>query len=254
MVRPDGAITLKIVSIDPAPRRGLNVFDGADTVVPISASHAFVEQISRTKDVLLCWDAPLTGPGPEALRGVGVGRASDFTQRPIESFFSRREAGFRVPKGISVRGYSGCPHWAMSRSMLGLPRTGRWDGPLDELPFRLVSADGPRPTSGRWVVEIHPAVALWLWCKETWEGDWTYKSDTTIRDGLWAALCCVLPSATSLPAPRTDDELDARVGFLLGVAWVSGSPEVVLLGDLSRGTFLLPRVCGLVEAFEGFNT
>jgi hypothetical protein len=51
-----------------------------------------------------------------------------------------------------------------------------------------------------------------------------------------------------------DDELDARIAHILGALWVAGSDEVVLLGSLEHGTFLVPRISGLEAAFRDFVT
>jgi len=242
---------MKVVSIDPAPRKGLTVFDGSDFHVPVSEASSFLEGLIQESDVLLCWDAPLTGPSSKAVHGRGSARVSDFTQRPIESFFSRKKTGFRTPKGISVRGYAGCPHWAMSRSLLGLPRVGPFDAPESSLPFSPVYSDEPRPTSGAWIVEIHPAVAAWLWCRDSWIHDtWDYKKDLLARETIWNRLSSWMEDP--LDVPDNDDQLDARIGFVLGSLWASGSDKVRVLGSLEFGTFLLPSTSRLEQAFEDF--
>ena len=90
---------MKVVGIDPAPKRGLTVFDGTDQHIPPSDAADFMRDLESEPDVLICWDAPLTGPSQVALNGNGVGFESDFTQRPIESFFRQQKTGFKTPKG-----------------------------------------------------------------------------------------------------------------------------------------------------------
>lgn len=247
---------MKIVGIDPAPTKGLDVFDGQHRRVALDRSRAFVNSLSELQDVLVCWDAPLTGPPRFAVEG-GEASGSAFSQRPIESFFLRASSGFKAPKGISVRGYSGCPHWALSRSLLGLPRVGPFDAVETSLPFGLLTTDTP-PTAGRHVAEVHPAIAIWLWCRLRRESEsgWEYKkSDAVLRD-LWNCLIAI-PGILSVfseacEAPHSDDVLDARVAYLLGRLWLGGSRSVVLLGGANYGTFLLPRVDGLEAAFLQF--
>jgi len=244
---------MKVIGIDPAPVKGLHVFDGHDRHIPLPESRSFIDELKTNWDVLVCWDAPLTGP-PFSIIGGGEARGSAFSQRPIESFFSRQRTGFKTPKGISVRGYSGCPHWALSRSLIGLPKTGPYD--KDTLPFQLLSHESQRPLRGRHIVEVHPALALWLWCREG-RGDrqsWDYKRDVSVRGQLWNQLLQIpavseVLSSTCPVAPATDDEFDARVAFALGYLWLHDPSSVVLLGSLDTGTFLLPRLEGLEKGF-----
>lgn len=246
---------VNVIGIDPAPAKGLSVFDGQDHQIPISDARRFLAEMKAKPDVLLCWDSPLTGPPRATIMG-GEAEASAFTQRPIESFFSRREHEFKTPKGISVRGYSGCSHWAMSRSLIGLPRTGPFDTESAALPFDLISSND-RPTRGRYVVEVHPALALWLWCRDVRpeHANWEYKNDPLVLREVWDCLLAVQNMAEILNAPQppdTDDILDARLAYALGRMWIEKADSVFLLGDLDHGTFLLPRVNGLNTAFENF--
>ena len=41
--------------------------------------------------------------------------------------------------------------------------------------------------------------------------------------------------------PVNDDQLDARIAYVLGKIWATGDESVVLLGGLNEGTFLLPN-------------
>jgi len=105
---------MKVCGIDPAPKKGLTVFDGSDHAIALEDSAAFMAGLAREDDLLVSWDAPLTGP-PSSVVGGSAARGAAFTQRPIESFFSRAATGFKTPEGISVQGYSGCPHWGAAR-------------------------------------------------------------------------------------------------------------------------------------------
>lgn len=247
---------MKVSGIDPAPTKGLSVFDGADRDVKLEESAAFVGQLAGEDDCLVCWDAPLTGPPSTVVAGAAAEGAA-FSQRPIESFFSRASTGFKTPKGISVQGYSGCPHWALTRCLLGLPRLGKFDAPAESLPFLPLTRDDQRPAHGRCVVEVHPAVALWLWCRDgrAATAPWNYKKDRAVLLELWDALLRVPAVASVLTevqatVPASDDQLDARVAYALGRLWLEDTVSVLLLGDADCGAFLVPGVCGIEEAFR----
>jgi len=255
---------MKVCGIDPAPKRGLQVFDGADHKIELEDSAAFLARLARDDDYLVCWDAPLTGPPSWVVEGAAA-EGSAFCQRPLESFFGRASTDFETPPGISVQGYAGCPHWALTRSLLGLPRVGRFDAKAESLPFLPATSDAQRPDSGRCIVEVHPAVALWLWCRDERgaAASWLYhrskvrKADREkVLCALWESLLKVRAFAGVFPPtlrdPGTDDELDARVAYALGRLWLDDPAEVSFLGDADTGGFLLPRVPGMEEKFRLF--
>ena len=154
---------MPVIAVDPAPGKESTVIDGTKFLKLSPRELRLGMPSGLVNETLLCWDAPLTGPGDPEPAGADP---SDFTQRPVEKFFSRKETGFKAPKGISVRPYSGCPHWAISRSILGLPRTGPYDHGFDRLPFHLLPGAEEERAGRPSVVEIHPAVGAWLWCRE----------------------------------------------------------------------------------------
>ena len=240
---------LRVISVDPAPGKESTIFDGRDfsTKTGHGLRSYLDEPGNRTPETLLCWDAPLTGPADPASAGTG----RDFTQRLIESFFMQSKAGFKTPKGISVRPYSGCPHWTITRSLLGLPRTGPYDLDFQQLPFRLLPAPPSEKADRPSVVEIHPAVAVWLWCKDIRRkaSTWNYKGKR--NDGIRKELWCIILERTGFPwgnrrTPTNDDEFDAAVGYLLGSMYfqrrgsTNGNPCVEILGDRCTGALLLP--------------
>lgn len=248
---------MRVVAIDPAPKKPSTLYDGQGfRQVPASHMRTTLSGLREHSPLLLCWDAPLTGPqDPD---GAGA-FCDDFFIRPLDGFLR----ALPPPEGISVREYAGCPHWTISRSVLGLPRIGPWDAGFDLLPFHLLPGD-PSEANGvavsqltrPCVVEIHPAVATWLWCKDTpeWKSrtgkrgkEWNYKgsgSDRAIIDRMWEVIVakCDDSLRSSLKEPRNDDELDAAVGYVLGVKWLRGDKDVVLLGDRETGAMLLPKV------------
>jgi len=251
---------MHVVGIDPAPGKESTWYDGASDGPRNLCFQCLRKRLNEVREkeegVLVCWDAPLTGPSDPS---GDTWREGDYTKRHIEKLFTNQKyrADFpQLPKGISVLGYGSCPHWTMTRALLGLPRVGPYDKPLDELPFRLCAdqATPPEPP-GHYVVEVHPALALWLWCREARgdRADWRYKKDRKVREDVWAALVEVMKNANApipwrpLPGPKNDDQLDAVVAWLLGKLWLAGKGDVRLVGDLAKGTFLLPDPCGAIN-------
>lgn len=256
------ASTMKIVSIDPAPSKDAVVFDGQLQSIPASQVPAFCWNLSQQPDTLLCWDAPLTGP---AMSVAPAGQVGSFAQRQIEQFFSRKETGFKTPAGISVLPYSGCPHWAITRASLGLPICGRFDWDTNELPFRLATSAAEISPGAARVVETHPAVAIWLWCKNLDDDDrpWVYKgrkSSRTILE-IWNTLSRiwsqtqvqqVLNMIDAIEPPANDDQLDAIVGWVLGMLLVGRHPSVGILGTRATGAIALPIDHQLQTSFNRF--
>ncbi len=252
---------MKVVSIDPAPSKPAVIFDGQqfDTVSP-SKLAAYCASLATRLDALLCWDAPLTGPASSH---------GSFSQRTIEQFFSRRETGFKAPTGISVLPYSGCPHWAITRACLGLPICGDYEIDKGRLPFLLTTdASEIKPGRAR-VVETHPAVAIWLWCRDLEDDNdgqrpWVYKGRKPSRtiEELWTSLTGIWRGIENhvvndviarIDRPTNDDELDAFVGWVLGTLLASGHKSVDILGDSCTGAIALPVTDELRKQFDTFT-
>lgn len=174
-----------ILGVDPASSRGATVFDG--TRFHRLRSGEIAGHVLRSPNTLVCWDAPLTGPPNEASQcfegdlctrviekyvGGGEVRWTDDEGHLVprsQSWRPKSTSAEAPPKGISVRGFAGLSHWTITRRVLGLPRVGPYDAPLEALPARLLvgaSASPPPPDPERpSVVEVHPAVGLWLWLR-----------------------------------------------------------------------------------------
>ena len=274
---------MQVVAIDPAPAKKSTMYSADAGFQPVPVSEMRERLGALKSPVLLCWDAPLTGPRRVEEAGFGF---RDFSQRCLDSFFARTKPfrskakppssqevkDFKAPKGISVQPYSGCPHWTISRSVLGLPRLGPYDK-CDALPFRLLpnetfGDDGKAVSKAndRFVVEIHPAVAAWLWCKDLPrtpgfppEVDWTYKGGkkeeratrARLREQMWEHIRSKI--SDTLPKPKNDDQFDAAVGYVLGRMWLNGNRDVLLLGNRETGSMLLPRVKGLETKWAEFQ-
>ena len=253
---------MRVIAVDPAPGRASTMYDGRN-FRPVEPGEMRGELRRFKAPVLLCWNAPLTGPRSLAKAGEIEG---DFTRRPIETFFSREETGFPTPEGIAVLPYAQRPAWTISRCVLGLPRVGLWDRTFDCLPFHLLpeskqdrSGPGVSKQDRRRIVEIHPAVAAWLWCREELSSrkTWRYQGaerDPGLRQEMWEIIVrqCDAELRRAMPEPQDDDQFDALVGYLLGLKWLRGD-EVILLGDRRSGALLLPRVPGLEAAWARFQ-
>jgi predicted RNase H-like nuclease len=262
---------VRIIGIDVAPARGGHIYEGGDTVLELLPDRfeEYIDRVARDRDVLIAWDAPLTG-----CRSLTTGCRS-LTRRLIEEFFDTDKFKFKghhvnpfkAPAGISVQGYSGCQHWTVSQYMVALPRIGRYHSEVKP-PFNLIVRDVDRLTSGRNIVEVHPAVAIWLWCRESRIGQdpsWLYKRGPAKRDtceALWGIL--QVKFREEFPALNTlrfgknrdfvpnDDELDAIAAWLLASCWLNQKHGVSLLGDDETGSFLLPTDEPLKQEFQRF--
>ena len=262
---------MKVLGIDCAPSRasGSTIFDGEHFlkrensrsekgVLPRQLQETLQNAKADFPDLLICWDAPLTGPSD-------VEDVSDehgaYTQRRIETVVRRTKRC-----GVSTRGYAGLPHWTLTRAILGLPRVGRYDCEQG-LPFKLLACDSARKREGHNVVEVHPAIALWLWLEPYAAAEpdlvpsdcWKYKvkceKHGTKKDERRERLASILLDRVmpdKMPAielekavrdkiSESDDRLDAFVAWLLGHQWLEQRSQVMMLGDRQAGSFLVPR-------------
>jgi len=142
------------------------------------------------------------------------------------------------------------------------------------LPFQLITEQltikQKKSLKGKYVIEVHPALALWLWLKENnkakTEFDWDYKENKETFNILVRQLLdkfekpqAVTESTNQANAKykvevtvikdenesvkektMTDDHLDAYIAWLLGTLWLKIENEVLLVGNKNTGAMLLP--------------
>jgi hypothetical protein len=236
---------MKIIGIDPAPKKETTLYDRSSGWWEVEAS-ALPDKLRQLRDSgpnLLCWDAPLT---------IGKGQRGCYYERDIETFF-RNHKNFTTPKGISVRPFAGCPHWAITHASLGLPYTGKWATELADLPYSFIgTGDRPSGAENHFVVEVHPAVALWLWCRaEIPNGPWRYKKRKVDRLRLWEVFSNIMPQRLPEKAPKNDDQIDSFIACLLGELWME-KQGVILLGSSDSGSFLVPDRESIESEFSQF--
>ena len=236
---------MRVIGIDPAPKKAATLYDRDSGWTTVAATElpATINKWSDGESTLVCWDAPLS---------IGGNGEGCYYERPIESFF-RNHREFTTPDGISVRPFAGCPHWAITHATLGLPVTGNHSVGKNSLPLAYIASGTITDANGHFVTEVHPAVALWLWCRNDLpSGPWTYKKLKRNRGILWATFSKIMADHLPKSPPKNDDEIDAFVAYLLGELWIQGT-DVTLLGDEQLGSFLVPRSDKLVQAFSEFT-
>ena len=209
---------------------------------------------------LICWDAPLTGPKLNG--GRSFRPEKNYSQRRIEAFFKtaykpghdKKLWGTNHVKGINVQPYCGCPHWIISRAVFGYPILGNFCTAQSDPKGKLQTQEAYSPSSGgKDIVEVHPALALWLMQPESerHQQDYTYKGKGAtaaeranaierlfgglkrfVRNDAEARSVVKNVSVDDL----SDDKLDALTAWVLGTLWSKNSGDVRLLGDEVDGT------------------
>ena len=245
---------ITVIGIDPAPSKRSTIFNG-ENFQHLSSDELkkYIKELyENTQKVLICWDAPLSFSTKQ--------NDSPFTQRIIEKLFMRNKLS-KTPKGISVLGYSGCPHWTISQYILGYPKISSFENEFNP-PFELVF---DRENIEKSVTEVHPAVAIWLWCKgkknEKNEEikNWEYKKSKAILREVIEVLVKekIITDILKIPI-ENDDELDAYIAWKLGTEWLKGNNtelehEVKIMGNNDTGSFLLPNKEELFKDFKEFE-
>ena len=256
---------MKVIGIDPAPAKETVIYDGAKFITKDAvALKNYLEDIKKSEDnVLICWDAPLTGIASvkaiekfkEYLSNLEKKKKpkwSPLEARIIEKYIALQD----IPKAISTNSFSQCPHWTITQYCLGLPQIFQPETPQSNLPFNLIS-EQKLPSASKNVVEVHPALALWLWLNEDSSiTRWDYKDNKGTLKNLAEKLFTKLEKQPAITIKNdkiqvtvfgkekdmNDDHLDAYIAWLLGTLWLENENKnkVLLVGNKNTGAMLLP--------------
>lgn len=281
--------TIKVIGIDPAPAKETVIYDGEKfiEVLPVELK-VYLENFKE--DTLICWDAPLTGMASEnAIRNFqqyleALAKSkkkkkpkwSPLEARIIEKYIALQD----IPKAISTNSFSQCPHWAITQYCLGLPLINDQFIQKEPIPFELITSHNEREKLSlkkNYIVEVHPALALWLWLKDSGVENWNYKGSSrkdknilgdnqpenktkifkTLTELLFKKAELLLGKQQAFDISKikvtvikskeetveektmTDDHLDAYIAWLLGTLWLKN--EVILAGNKNTGAMLLPK-------------
>ncbi len=219
---------VRVLGIDPAPKKPTAVWsaDGCQRVPAGQVREFLAEHLQPHSGLLVAWDSPLA-----------FDPAEGFSDRPFDraarAWVAKNVREGRIQQGaVSVRPFSGCPHWVHSCHVLGLPFGERIAG------LAPYSAPLEKPEPGRGLVmETHPAVALAaLWIELELEEPFPRYKGSKATAGVPAAI------AERLGFPEEagvdDDALDAFMAYRLGAQFLNR--ESRFIGDPGTGGYLLP--------------
>lgn len=219
----------RVLGIDPAPRKHAAVWDeeGLSRIPPARLRNFLQAQLAGPRGVIAVWDSPLSFDLEEGFSD----RVFDRAARAWVA--AKVREGLIEPGAVSVRPFSGCPHWALSCQVLGLPFGEGIEG------LSLCGSEVPAPEPGRGVVvEVHPAVALAaLWIDR--QPDEPFPRYKGSKAGARASAVIAAQLGFPEEAGRDDDALDAFVAYRLGTQMLTG--EAAVAGGPPGGGYLLPR-------------
>ena len=285
---------MKVIGIDPAPAKETVIYDG-EKFIEVPAIELKKEYLDKLEEgTLICWDAPLTGMATEdAIRNFqqyleALAKSkkkkkpkwSPLEARIIEKYIALQDPT-TIPKGISTLPYTGCSHWAITQHCFGLPLINDEFKPPETLKtFKLITSQNEREklsSNKKNIIEVHPALALWLWLKKANEAksefdsefDWDYKKNKETFKILAKQLFDKFGQPKAITEPKdqanekyrikvtvikknkveaeekpknmTDDHLDAYIAWKLGDLWLNKQDEVILVGNKNTGAMLLPN-------------
>lgn len=223
-----------LIGVDPAPSKKTTLWskDECHSIAPPSLR---AEIDSRaTGNVLLAWDAPLSFDAKYGFSDRPIDRA---VRKLIAELIAEQKSRIE-PKAVAALPFAGCPHWAITCTVLGRPFGD--GGKAWQLPSGLPT------TEGRAVFEVNPAVAwAFWWIRENIDGPMPrYKKGS--EDGL-RTLIARLGEPLGIPelARKDDDTLDAWAAWKLLDDLIREKAQVV--GLPSEGAYLLPSVSSLIE-------
>ena len=269
-----------VIGIDPAssqePSKFTYCYDGNEFHrVKAKKLQKWVSEWSKSNYVLVCWDSPLL----EYRKADRINKLT-FTKREIEKFLSgnNRQRGGSIPvvdekhrvntpKGINTQGFAQVQHWGISQRIIGYPDMGGEFYETAKRPFNLVHQQDDKPVKpGQYLVEVHPAIALWWWLRMDPTTDlkdlpgFNYKS----KGGKCANEYYrrLLPKLKKLSKGKdvkfpkvelilSDGHLDAFIAYFLGILWLNDG-KAILIGNRLSGSILLPTE--LNKHWENFST
>lgn len=228
----------KVIGIDPAPVKESTVFDG-ETIRHLSFENLQKEVDSyRTNysELLICWDAPLLDT-----TGIKAPYFKMIESKLKQVFYESGNKKKPGAEGVSVLPFAGCPHWTISRYVLGLPRFSKYDAA--NIPFKLIEEKSELAKISFGVVETHPAVALYYWSNKKLGA---YKgSKQSVISNIWQQVLkhphVGMLNINNRVLPKNDDELDAIAAYMLGKLWLQHENVAQLYGNSEVGAMLLPK-------------
>lgn len=239
---------IKVIGVDPAPVKDSTVFDGEKFQhLGFEELKVEIDRLAKLKEhVLICWDAPLlntTERKPPYFKEI------EKTLKKL--FYTGANKKKKGAEGVSVLPFGTCPHWTISRYILGLPRFSSYDS--EDVPFKLLESDDEKCNIKHSVLEVHPAVGLYYWSDKKLGAYKNSKPDKIKQ--VWDIVKehpALIKQSNTEVNPKNDDELDALMAFMMGKLWVESDEWVKLYGNPEIGGMLLPRVNEIDELFYGY--
>ncbi len=201
------------------------------------------------------WDAPLSA-------AIEV-ENFDLFSREIERFFGAKKL-LGIPKGISTLGYASCSHWSITQYIFGLPIVNPKLQKASK--YHHINEKSELQDCSFGVVETHPALSIYILLKEMLalqlQDDWRYKGSPksiTQKNFLLLKEAIITHPLSKKYAPieskaiKDNDYLDTYVCYLLTKAFVMSDESVMIYGDRSFGTFLLPKDKELLKQLTLFR-
>lgn len=196
----------------------------------------------------MAWDSPLTFDPRHSLSDRPIDRQICASLKDFDE-----ELGIPWTRGIggvSVLPFSGCPHWAISCHVLGLPFRHRYGATSSGADWRdnliVPESSDDLDSSAVCVLEVHPAVTLAVWWLEQCETtDFErqmprYKGSKAPADGLRR----LVDSLDSIDAEvadfcaKSDDHLNAWASWKMGYDLLTD--EACIIGNRQTGGYVLP--------------
>ncbi|MFW5983565.1 MAG: hypothetical protein ACOCQ4_03625 [bacterium] len=226
--------SISVIGIDPAPRKESTVFDGKNYKnLKLEELQKYLEKLKSTvnEKILICWDAPLMNEIKENSKELYYFRPIDIKLRNI---IYKKGVKIKNAEGASVMSFASCPHWTITRYLLGLPRFSKYD--CGNIPFNLITKNAEKSNISKSIVEVHPAVGIYAWLGKLEK----YKPNkSNVVKEIWNKLKEKNNVFKDIDSPKNDDELDAAIAYALGILWIQS--DVVKLEGSESGAMLIPN-------------